>query len=327
MTPSRNRAADDLGDALPRLVDQLVASYLADERTQHIDRHYVPSRAVTIEIVNTLLELTYPGYVGRMNLTRHNIRYHVGELLPRLYDQLLSQTAECLFAQSEMEETVEQRREECLRAAREVTLKFIERIPHVRELLADDVQAAYDGDPAATSTAEVILAYPGVLAITIHRYAHELYLLDVPLLPRIMSEYAHSLTGIDIHPGATIGRRFFIDHGTAVVIGETTHIGDNCKIYQSVTLGAVSIPKDERGRVIRGSKRHPTVGNNVTIYSGATVLGGDTVVGDGSVVGGSVFTARSVLPGHIVSIAPPVLRVRPPRAEGTELDSPIDWVI
>ncbi|MBI5865934.1 MAG: serine acetyltransferase, partial [Planctomycetes bacterium] len=180
--------------------------------------------------------------------------------------------------------------------------------------LAFDVQAHYDGDPAAQSTTEIILAYPGMLAITIHRYAHILYNLDVPKLPRVLSEWAHRRTGIDIHAGTRIGRSFCIDHGTGVVIGETTTIGDNCKIYQGVTLGALSFPKDERGRIIRGHKRHPTIGNNVTIYANAIVLGGDTVIGDGAVIGGSVFLTQSVAPGHQVAINPPVLRVRAPHS-------------
>ncbi len=317
---------DDLGEALPALVDRIVASYFADPRTQHIDRRHLPSRAATVEIVGLLLELTYPGYIGRMGLTRHNIRYHVGELLPRLWELLVEQLQECLLSDCEDEADFDRRRQTCREGAVEAARRFVEQIPAVRAMLAEDVQAAFDGDPAATCTAEVILAYPGVLAVTIHRYAHALQRLGVPMMPRIMSEYAHQLTGIDIHPGATIGRRFFIDHGTAVVIGETTVIGDNCKIYQSVTLGALSIPKDERGRVIRGTKRHPTLGDGVTIYSNATVLGGETTVGAGSVIGGSVFMAKSVAPGHVVSIAPPVLRVRPPQAEGVG-DAAIDWVI
>jgi serine O-acetyltransferase len=186
-------------------------------------------------------------------------------------------------------------------------------IPGIRAQLADDVQAAYDGDPAAVNTSECILAYPAVHAITIYRYAHQLYEFDVPYVPRIMCEHIHRITGIDIHPGARIGRSFFIDHGTGVVIGETTEIGDNVKMYQGVTLGALSFPKDERGRLIRGHKRHPTVGNSVTIYANAIVLGGETNLGAGSIIGGSVFLTKSVEPGHQISITPPVLKVRPPQ--------------
>lgn len=314
-----------LGAALPRLVDQLVASYVADPRTQHIDRAYLPERVVIVEICDLLLELTYPGYIGRRGLTRHNIAYHVGELLPRLWDQLCAQIAQSLGIEGDAGAEAEAARTAPAaqsakpageapgeRAAR-LAQSFLERMPTVRAMLGQDVQAHYDGDPAALSTHEIILAYPGVIAITIHRYAHELYALGVPLMPRIMGEHAHVLTGIDINPGARIGRSFCIDHGTGVVIGETAIIGDNVKIYQGVTLGALSFPKDERGRLIRGHKRHPTVGNNVTIYANAIVLGGETVVGDNAVVGGSVFVTQSVQPGHQVSITPPLLKVRPPK--------------
>ncbi len=307
----------DLGEALPRLVARIVKGYLPEKRTQHIDRAHLPSRAKIVNICDLLLELTYPGFIGRTDLTLHNISYHVGELLPRLWELLTDQITQCLCHDYESPEPLTKRDQPpCRDDAARLATEFVERIPEIRYVLADDVQAAYDGDPAALNAAEVILAYPGAVAITIHRYAHELYQRDVPFMPRIMSEHAHQLTGIDIHPGARIGRSFFIDHGTGVVIGETTDIGDNVKVYQGVTLGALSFPKDERGRLIRGHKRHPTVGNNVTIYANAIVLGGDTVLGDGCIVGGSVFLTRSVEPGHQVSITPPVLRVRPPRQGG-----------
>ncbi len=313
---------DQLGEALPRLVARIVKSYQSDERTQCIDRRFLPDRRAIIECCELLLELTYPGYIGRTGLTRHNISFHVGELLPRLWERLTDQTLQCLCHDMECQRAAADQGgaapsatvdAPCRQRAMDIANQFVEHIPDVRALLADDVQAAYDGDPAATGTAEVLLAYPGLLAITIHRFAHVLYDLNVPFMPRIMSEHAHLLTGIDIHPGARIGRSFFIAHGTGVVIGETTEIGDNVKIYQGVTLGALSFAKDERGRLIRGHKRHPTVGNNVTIYANAIVLGGETVLGDGSIIGGSVFLTRSVEPGHQVSITPPVLKVRPPQ--------------
>ncbi len=306
--------AQHLGEALPKLVARIVQSYNADGRTQHIDREFLPSRKIIIEVCNLLLELTYPGYIGRRGLTRHNISFHVGELLPRLWELLAGEITQCLCQERETSETpAEASCDECRSQAADLASRFVTRIPDVRAMLADDVQAAYDGDPAATGTAEVILAYPAILAITIFRYAHELYAMNVPLIPRIMTEHAHYLTGIDIHPGARIGRCFFIDHGTGVVIGETTDIGDHVKMYQGVTLGALSFPKDERGRLIRGYKRHPTIGHHVTIYAGATVLGGETHLGEGCIVGGSVFLTRSVEAGHQVSLSPPVLRVRPPR--------------
>ncbi len=183
----------------------------------------------------------------------------------------------------------------------EIANQFITSLPRIRALLVEDVKAAYNGDPAALSYAEVKLAYPGLVAITSHRIAHELYKLDVPLIPRIMSEYTHSLTGIDIHPGATIGKGFFIDHGTGVVIGETCHIGDNVKLYQGVTLGAKSFPLDEHGRPIKHIQRHPTVENNAIIYANSTILGGDTVIGRGSVVAGNVFLMKSTPPGSLVT--------------------------
>ncbi len=309
-----------LGEALPRLVSRIVQSYFSDSRTQHIDREHLPSRKVIIEICDLLMELTYPGYIGRRGLTRHNISFHVGELLPRLWELLTDEITQCLCHEQESQGPIQpDARQACRERACQLATRLVERIPEVRAVLADDVQAAYDGDPAASSVAEVILAYPALLAITIYRYAHELYEMEVPLIPRIMTEHAHQLTGIDIHPGAKIGHFFFIDHGTGVVVGETTEIGEGVKLYQGVTLGALSFPKDERGRLIRGYKRHPTVGNHVTIYANATVLGGQTHLGDGAVIGGSVFLTSSVAPGHQVSITPPVLKVRPPQPAGQPL--------
>ncbi len=304
----------DLGEALPRLVARMVKSYLSDQRTQHIDRAHLPSRRVIVEICGLLLELTYPGFIGRRRLTRHNISFHVGELLPKLWEKLTDQILQCLRHEHESHRAADDDSPLPPRArAGQLASQFVEGIPEVRARLAEDVQAAYDGDPAASCTAEVILSYPAILAITVYRYAHELYNMNVPLMPRIMTEHVHQSTGIDIHPGARVGRFFFIDHGTGVVIGETTDIGERVKLYQGVTLGALSFPKDERGRLIRGYKRHPTVGDHVTIYANATVLGGETQLGAGSIIGGSVFLTRDVESGHQVSISPPVLRVRPPR--------------
>lgn len=189
---------------------------------------------------------------------------------------------------------------------------FMQALPGIREVLMEDVRASYDGDPAALSYDEIILAYPGLYAITVHRLAHQLQLQGYRLIARMMSEHAHSMTGIDIHPGATIGKGFFIDHGTGVVIGETTVIGDYVKIYQGVTLGALSFPRDENGQIIKGKKRHPTIGDHVTIYAGATVLGGDTVVGEGSVIGGNVWLTESVPPHSLVINRPQVKKMQKP---------------
>jgi serine O-acetyltransferase len=285
----------------------MLASYRCDPRAQHVNRRFLPSREQILEIVRILLELFYPGYHGRQDLTDENLAFHVGTLLSELREKLQRQVETCLSFAAECEGTPTHVGTE---EARRVTAAFLARLPAVREALILDVQAAYDGDPAATSLDEVILAYPGMLAVTVHRVAHELHAMGVPLLPRIMSEWAHSRTGCDIHPGARIGRSFFIDHSTGVVVGETTTIGSNVKLYQGVTLGALSIPKDERGRVIRDTKRHPSVEDGVTIYANATVLGGDTVIGTDAVVGGSVFVTESVPPSTRVALRPPEMTVR-----------------
>jgi serine O-acetyltransferase len=293
-----------VGQRLPELVRQIVDSYESRQRTCYLDKASLPNRAATIEIVKLLLGLAYPGYHGRQGLTRHNVEYHVGELVPCIGQKLDQEIDHALSYQQEAGDTPQDQPK-----SREITLQFLERISAIREQLAGDVQAAYDGDPAAVNTDEVILAYPGLLAITVYRFAHELHRMGVPLIPRMMTEWAHTVTGADIHPGADIGRNFFIDHATGVVIGETTEIGDNVKLYQGVTLGALSFPKDERGRLIRGHKRHPTVQDGVTIYANATVLGGRTVIGESAVIGGSVFLTRSVPPHAVVSLKPPELRV------------------
>ncbi len=305
-----------IGPKLGALVDRVVASYRSDARTQHIDRTYLPNRAETIQLVNDLLELLYPGFIGRQHLTQHNVAFHVGDLLPRIGETLFRQIYLCLCYLEESKNSGPVATRACEERTRHQTLSFLEAIPAIRELLAGDVQASYDGDPAALNVDEVILAYPGLLAISVQRMAHRLYADDVPLMPRIMSEWAHLQTGIDIHPGANIGRNFFIDHGTGVVIGETTDIGNNVKIYQGVTLGALSFPKDERGRVIRKTKRHPTVCDGVTIYANAIILGGDTVIGENSVIGGSVFVTSSVPPNSVVTFKPPELRLKARGPEG-----------
>ncbi len=186
----------------------------------------------------------------------------------------------------------------------------MEQIPELRKILATDVQAAYDGDPACQSLDEVIFCYPGLEAITVYRLAHRLWQLDIPFIPRMMSEWAHSRTGIDIHPGATIGKHFFIDHGTGVVIGETCDIGEHVKIYQGVTLGALSFPTDGEGKLVRGRKRHPTIEDRVVIYANATILGGLTIIGHDSVIGSSVWLTRSVEPNTTVVLEKPDLNIR-----------------
>jgi serine O-acetyltransferase len=213
------------------------------------------------------------------------------------------------------------------RSVQETSRRFLETLPQVRARVAEDVEAAYDGDPAATGYAEVLVSYPSIQAVAAYRLAHELHELGVPLLPRIMTEHAHGVYGIDIHPGARIGRRFFIDHGTGVVVGGTSEIGDRVKLYQGVTLGALSFPRDAQGRMIRGRKRHPTIEDDVTIYSGATILGGDTVIGRGSVIGGNVWLTESVPAFSQVQIKPPAQRVRTGKDAQEERAAQLHWDI
>ena len=256
----------------------------------------LPSREDAAAIMDALEEIFYPGYYKTGGETHSGIIYRVQERIGWLFEHLRDQISKGLRhmhklgVDPELNGTAEQ-----------ITYSFLESLPNTRRMLAADIQAAYDGDPAARCIDEIILSYPAAFAITAYRAAHELYRLDVPLLPRMLTELAHSRTGIDIHPGASIGESFFIDHGTGVVIGETTIIGNNVKLYQGVTLGALSFPKDEKGRLIRDKKRHPTIEDSVVIYAGATILGGDTVIGEGSIIGGNVWLTESVPPGSRVA--------------------------
>jgi len=291
---------------IPAIIDRIVETYEAISRINHLGRRALPSREAVADILAGLKEILFPGYVGRRDFTRENIRYHIGDRIWQVHRLLLEQVYLSLIHGCRH---TDGQCATCDEVASGLAVEFLRRIPRLRAFLEDDVQALYDGDPAAKSLEEVIFSYPGLEAVTVYRIAHELWEMKVPLLPRIMTEMAHSATGIDIHPGARIGRRFFIDHGTGVVIGETTEIGDGVKIYQGVTLGALSFPKDGKGEVIRGCKRHPTLGDNVTIYSGATLLGGETVVGEGSTIGGNVWLTHSVPAGSVVMIEEPALVV------------------
>ena len=300
---------NDLNDRLPAVVETLTQSVMAEPRMQHLDRVLLPNRDAIISAIKLLRQLIFPGYFGNQALTRQNLPFRMGELIIELSDGLFEQVRCCLRYREKIPGTIGNDEEcrHCDHDAARIVSAFFDRIPAVREILATDVQAAFDGDPAAQSTDETIFCYPGLLAITVQRLAHEFYRLEVPMLPRIMTEYAHSLTGIDIHPGAKLGSRFFIDHGTGVVIGETTEIGANVKVYQGVTLGALA---PAFGQALRGQKRHPTIEDEVTIYAGATILGGDTVIGKGSVIGGNVFVTTSVPPLNQVSAEPPKLKYR-----------------
>jgi serine O-acetyltransferase len=306
--------ADELRRAgeLPGITDEILATYRDQSIINHIGSAPLPSKQVVIQCLTTLFEILYPGYVVDEELVESNVAYIVGHKVSDLYAALTEQIYRAI-------------RHECRRLgstcthcrlrSEDIAIDFLRTIPGLRAQLAEDVQAAYDGDPAAKSCGEVIFSYPAAVAITTYRIAHELLRLDVPLLPRIMTEHAHAVTGIDIHPGATIGRRFFIDHGTGVVIGETSVLGDDCKLYQGVTIGAMSFPKDERGKLIRGQKRHPTLEDRVTVYAGATILGGDTVIGHDSIIGGNAWITHAIPPNTKVLNEDPRLVFKEEKAD------------
>lgn len=281
------------------LVDAIVNTYDDSSGMSFIDVKNLPVRDKILEVLDSLIELIFPGYAGKRVVTHDNLRNVVGELIGQIRLQLTEQIELAFRHQCKLASCSTC---DCHTLAEDVTEHLLNRIPYIREMIKSDVSAAYDGDPAAKSLEEVVISYPYIIAIAVHRISHELYLKEVPLIPRIMSESAHSKTGIDINPGAQIGKRFFIDHGTGVVIGETAVIGEGVKLYQGVTLGALSFAKDERGRIIKGGKRHPTIEDNVTIYAEATILG-NIVIGKDAVVGGNVWIKKSVPSGTMVAMA------------------------
>jgi serine O-acetyltransferase len=291
------------GEKIENLVCQLIRTYQDDSGINFIDASNLPVRDKILQILDLLIEVLFPGYTGKRKITKPNIKFIVGDILWQICTELSEQTERAFQYQCRIRKC---QGCDCRTMAENVTQHLLTHLPKIRELLKGDVAAAFDGDPAAKSYEEIVISYPCITAIATYRVAHELYLKQVPLIPRIMTEWAHSRTGIDIHPGATIGKNFFIDHGTGVVIGETSVIGDNVKIYQGTTLGALSFPKDERGRIIKGGKRHPTIEDNVTIYAEATILG-DVVIGKGAIVGGNVWIKESVPPGVTVTTAHPDL--------------------
>ncbi len=311
-----------LKEALPELTDRIVSTYTEFAKINHLGHSSLPSTEAVVEAIEDLKEVLYPGYGRRQNLHLGNVAFHVGDIIDGLHDKLTEQLARALrheCSAAELEEDFQA-------MGQQRAMQFLDRLPELRAVLADDVQAAYDGDPAAKSLHEIIFCYPGVEAVTIFRLAHELYLLDIPLIPRMMTEYAHRKTGVDIHPGARIGRSFFIDHATGVVIGETTDIGDRVKLYQGVTLGALSFPKDSAGNIIRGMKRHPTLEDDVVIYANATILGGKTVIGHHAIVGSNVWLTDSVAPNTVVSMEKPSLRFKE-SGSGKKLDFVADYSI
>jgi serine O-acetyltransferase len=281
------------------LVGKLARTYRGDSGINFIDASNLPVRDKIVGILDLLIEVLFPGYTGRRIVTKSNVNFVIGDVLCQVATQLSEQIERAYRYQCTINKCDGC---DCRTMAENVTQHLLSQLPKIRKLLKGDVSAAFDGDPAAKSYEEIVISYPCITAIATYRIAHELYVKQVPLIPRIMTEYAHTKTGIDIHPGAKIGKNFFIDHGTGVVVGETTIIGDNVKIYQGATLGALSFPKDERGRVIKGGKRHPTIEDNVTIYAEATILG-NVVIGKDTVIGGNVWIKESVPAGVTVTTA------------------------
>ena len=289
---------NSIANQIENVVDTILRDYQQDRSIDKMDLFRHPDKDVIIDMVTKLLQIIYPGYFRdkrlRIYTARHNLSMLIEDVMYNLNKQITLVLETSMAPDSAEAE------------AQRISLEFFSRIPSVRALAQTDLEAAYDGDPAATSHDEIIFCYPGLFAITVYRLAHELYGLNVPMIPRIMTEYAHSLTGIDIHPGASIGDHFFIDHGTGIVIGETTVIGKYVKIYQGVTLGGLST---RGGQSLRGKKRHPTIEDNVTIYAGASILGGDTVVGRNSVIGANAFITASIPPCSTVTNQEQSLRI------------------
>ena len=284
---------DTVEQRIEGVVDSILADYCQQRDIDKLDALQHPDKETVTDIIAKLCRIVFPGYSRDKNYRVYNARHNLSMLIEDVMFHLSQQIA---LVMGDPEEGTR------------LSLAFLQTIPAIRAVVQTDVQAAFDGDPAATSKDEIIFSYPGLFAITVYRLAHELQKLNVPMIPRMMTEYAHSITGIDIHPGATIGAYFFIDHGTGIVIGETTVIGEGVKIYQGVTLGGLST---RGGQSLRGKKRHPTIENNVTIYANASILGGETVIGVGSVIGSNAFITESVAPCTTVTNKSQELQYRP----------------
>jgi serine O-acetyltransferase len=301
--------------SIRNLTKDIIRSYEEEDLIIKIETRDQINSHVILEILEDLRRLVFAGFFGEKKLKRDSIEYYVGDLLETLAYHLGKQIARA-FLNDRGDESA------ATREAAGIAHVFLGRVPNIRRLLAMDVAAFFDGDPAAFSTDEIIWSYPGIYAITVYRLAHELYMLNVPLIPRMMTEFAHCRTGIDIHPGATIGDHFFIDHGTGIVIGETTIIGNFVKIYQGVTLGAMST---SGGQVLKGVKRHPTIEDHVTIYSGASILGGATVIGEGVVIGSNAFITKSIPEKTRVSVKNPELQIKGNEKRSVEFNQDEFW--
>lgn len=302
-------------EALKPLTNALLEDYRKERRIDNLDQIYkLPDKTAIIDICEKLLRVVFPGYYRDKSYKSYNV-YHNMSLLIEDIAFNLNKQLQIILQRHEQTAVMDESKRMIM--AQDITLKFLEKLPEIREYINTDIEATYDGDPAAYSTEEIIMAYPGLYAIAINRLAHVLFEMGVPLIPRIMTEYAHGLTGIDIHPGATIGKYFFIDHGTGIVVGETTVIGENVKIYQGVTLGALST---SGGQKLKSVRRHPTIEDNVTIYSGASILGGNTVIGKNSVIGSNVFITKSVAPWTRISVKNQELSMKQKQPDGTVID-------
>jgi len=297
-------------EQLPELTSRIVETYDSLKSISHLGHCPLPNYKVIVSAIEDLKEIIYPGYRRREGLHIGNVTYHVGDLIDSLHDKLTTQIGRALRHDAGLSRDCSSSDDDYEALGQVKAIEFLEKLPEVRELLELDVRAAHAGDPAVKTLDEIIFCYPGLEAVTVYRLAHALLKLDVPLIPRMMTEWAHSKTGIDIHPGAQIGRHFFIDHGTGVVIGETCEIGEHVKLYQGVTLGALSFATDGDGNLVRGLKRHPTIEDNVVVYANATVLGGTTVIGHHSVIGSSVWLTRSLAPHTTVVLEKPKLKIR-----------------
>jgi serine O-acetyltransferase len=291
---------------IPEVVKALSLSYEGMQGINHIEGFNLPSRKEIASILKDLREIIFPGFAERKVINLENAHYFIGDIVSRVYAELSKQIARSLRYHCKLNKC-----SNCniYEQADATAAALIKKLPEIRDILKKDVVAAYEGDPAAKSFDEIILSYPGIHAVTVHRIAHELYSANIPLIPRMMASLAYAGTGIDLHPGAKLGDNFFIDHGAGVVIGETAVIGKNVKIYQGVTLGALSFPKDKKGNIMKGNKRHPTLEDNVTVYSGATILG-DIVIGHDSVIGGNVWLTENISPNTTLTIPKPELKIK-----------------
>ena len=293
---ARAKREKEISERILKITESILDDYKNGRDIDNMDVFSQPDNEAVVDIVQKLLNILYPGYYREKNYRSYNDNSRISILIEDVVYNLTKQIAIALRFRDDCAQAPEEKIQE---TAEDISITFISRIPKIREYSDTDMEAFYQGDPAAYNKEEIVLCYPGLLAVTVNRLAHELFLLKVPLIPRIMTEYAHSRTGIDIHPGATIGKYFFMDHGTGIVVGETSIIGEHVKIYQGVTIGALST---KGGQSLRGVKRHPTIEDNVTIYAGASILGGETVIGEGSVIGSNVFITSSVRPGTRMSV-------------------------